>query len=282
MNPIAKLDRLAELAGRYSMIACDVWGVMHNGVKPYDDAVAALTAFRAQGGTVLLLTNAPRPNAAAIDQLNQVGVSPDAYDGVVTSGDVTLDMLTALNGAPVYFIGDSSRDNLLLSSLELNLTGRQDAAHILCTGLFNDHQETPDDYREQLTELARRGITMICANPDIVVDKGDMRLFCAGALAQLYQQLGGTVAYAGKPYMPVYDMTMNRFSALTGGEVRPEDVLAIGDGIPTDIKGAMTAGLDVLFISGGIHAAEAQTPDGLNQLFTGLPALPIAWQPRLK
>ncbi|PLX33936.1 MAG: TIGR01459 family HAD-type hydrolase [Hyphomicrobiales bacterium] len=282
MSPIVHLESLSELGQRYSMVACDVWGVVHNGVRPYEDAVAALAAFRAGGGTVLLLTNAPRPNTATIEHLDQIGVDHDAYDGVVTSGDVTLDMLAELNGAPIYFIGDQTRDHPLVSSAALNLTGPEEAEHILCTGLFNDNEETPDDYRERLGELAKRGLRMICANPDIVVDKGDQRLYCAGSLARLYEQLGGHAVYAGKPYAPVYEMTLKRFSALSGAPAKPEEILVIGDGINTDIKGALGAGWDVLFIAGGIHAAEAEHPDGLAGLFAGLPGLPVAWQQRLK
>lgn len=282
MNTIAELDNLAALVGRYTMVACDVWGVVHNGVEPYAEAVATLAGFRKAGGTVLLLTNAPRPNASVVEQLDQIGVSREAYDGVVTSGDVTLELLAQHEGEPVYFIGDTSKDHPMTSSAGLNLTGADEAQHILCTGLENDLAETPEDYRTRLMPLAARGLTMICANPDIVVDKGDTRLYCAGALARLYEELGGKTVYAGKPYLPVYEMTKARFAALRGGPVDTKDILVIGDGVNTDIRGAMNAGWDVLFIAGGIHAADAEHPEGLAALFEGLPGLPVAWQRRLK
>ena len=211
-----------------------------------------------------------------------IGVDRAAYDGVVTSGDVTLDLLAHISGEPIYFIGDASRDHPLVSAPGINLSGPDEARHILCTGLEDDNTETPEDYRERLAPLAARGLPMICANPDIIVDKGDTRLFCAGALARLYEELGGKTVYAGKPYGPVYDMTLARFAALTGTAVDRKDILGIGDGVNTDIKGALGAGLDVLFIAGGIHAAEAEEPEGLAALFAGLPGLPIAWQQALQ
>ena len=281
MQSLPNLESLSELSGQYGFVACDVWGVVHNGVTPYPDAVKALVSFRSQGGKVLLLTNAPRPNDSVIEQLDQIGVSREAYDGVVTSGDVTIDMLSALNGAPIYFIGDSIKDRSLISSTQMTLTGPGEAKHILCTGLFNDLEETPEDYRASLSSLAENGLTMICANPDVVVDKGEQRLYCAGAIARLYEELGGRTVYAGKPHLPVYEMTLRRFSELAGHDVNPRDILVIGDGINTDIKGAMNAGWDVLFIAGGIHAAEALKTDGMTKLFEGLSGLPVAWQQRL-
>lgn len=258
MNASAPLlvSGLRDLAPEYSAILCDVWGVLHNGVAGFSDAANALTAFRENtGGSVVLITNAPRPNAPIRDQLASLGVGPQAYDDIVTSGDVTRDHIAAQKNARLLHIGPE-RDLPLYEGLDVSISSEEDATLISCTGLFNDEQETPDDYRDQLARLAKRGLTMICANPDIVVERGDRLIWCAGALARLYEDFGGKVAILGKPHAPIYDAACQRLESLRGGHVSRESILCIGDGLPTDIRGAVSQDLDVLFITGGIHASD--------------------------
>ncbi len=278
---IPHYEHIASLAAKYPAIACDVWGVVHDGETPYRSAVAALMRYRQGGGRVLLLTNAPRPAATVIAQLEEIGVSPKAYDGVVTSGDVTRELLKGYRGKPVYHIGPYSRDRAVLDGLGLDLTGPEDAKAIICTGLFDDTVETPEDYEHSLALLSARNLPMICANPDLVVDRGGIRIYCAGALAKLYEEAGGRVIYAGKPHAPVYDLTLKQFSTLLGRPAGASDILAIGDGLGTDIKGAIAANWDTLFIADGIHAEETRNADVLARLFEGFPERPVGWQRQL-
>ena len=278
---IPHFEHLAPLAANYRAIACDVWGVVHNGETPYHPAVEALVRYRETGGKVLLLTNAPRPATSVIAQLDRIGVSPEAYDGVVTSGDVTRELLGNYSGRPIYHIGPYERDRALLDGLGLELTGPDDAGAMICTGPFDDEVETPEDYRESFARLSRRGLPMICANPDLVVDRGGKRIYCAGALAKAYEAAGGQVIYAGKPYAPVYELTLKYFSQRLEHRLKARDILAIGDGLNTDVKGAITAGWDTLFITGGIHAKEARDETALRRLFKGFARLPVGWQHEL-
>ncbi|MEP4032664.1 TIGR01459 family HAD-type hydrolase [Roseibium polysiphoniae] len=252
---------LRSLAPAYHGILCDVWGVLHNGVSAFEQAHQALASFRQEaGGTVVLITNAPRPNAPIREQLAGFGVPLEAYDDIVTSGDVTRDLLHANAGAKLLHIGPE-RDLPLYDETGVVLASEEDAELISCTGLFDDENETPDDYRDRLSVLAKRGLTMICANPDIVVERGDRLIWCAGALARLYEDLGGTVSILGKPHAPIYKAAVERLEAIRGGPVDPQKILAVGDGLPTDIRGAVSQDLDVLFITGGIHAADFGATD---------------------
>jgi len=278
---IPHFEHLAALAAKYPAIACDVWGVVHNGQTPYMPAVEALVRYRSGGGKVLLLTNAPRPAASVVAQLGDIGVTSEAYDAVVTSGDVTRELLKSRGAEPIYHIGPYERDRAVLDGLGLNLTGPEEALSIICTGPFDDTVDTPDDYKASFTELSARGLPMICANPDLVVDRGGVRIYCAGALAKAYEEAGGRVLYAGKPYAPVYELTLRHFSKLLGRTADKADILAIGDGLGTDVKGAIGAGWDTLFIAGGIHAGEAQDAGALARLFEGFPELPVGWQREL-
>jgi HAD superfamily hydrolase (TIGR01459 family) len=212
--------------------------------------VDALCRFRASGGSVVLITNAPRPSAPIHVQLRNLGVTGDAYDALVTSGDVTRGVLAAQPGARVLHLGPE-RDLPFYDGLDLSLTSEEDAKVVSCTGLFDDTTETPEDYRTLLTRLAARKLTMVCANPDLVIERGDRLIYCAGALAELYRQLGGETILAGKPHAPIYEAARGEVAALGGTRV-----LAVGDGLPTDIRGAVTNGVPVLFITGGIHAAD--------------------------
>lgn len=260
------IARLADLGTRYDAVFCDLWGCLHNGKTPFPTAVAALQGFRARGGRVLLLTNAPRPRASVIAQLDGMGVPRDAWDEVVTSGDATQSaMLNGAVGRQVYFIG-ADKDEPFFTSFADDLQDiaaqaapitrvpLTEAEGIICTGLTDDQTETPDDYRATLLQAKVMGLPMLCANPDIIVDFGDKRLYCAGALAALYEEMGGTVYYFGKPHAPIYDLARRRLAALSG--IKDPAILCIGDGIATDVQGGMSEDLDTLFVTGGIAAAE--------------------------
>ena len=251
------VEGLRTLAPSYKGILCDVWGVLHNGVSAFEGAHKALKAFREEaGGKVVLITNAPRPAKQVGEMLAALGVPDGTYDDIVTSGDVTREVLVAQGKKTLLHIGPH-RDQPLYHGLEATFTTNDEEAEgISCTGLEDDEVETPDDYRDRLQKLAERGLPMICANPDIVVERGERLIWCAGALARLYEDLGGEVAILGKPHAPIYDAAMKRLATLAGEEVAKEDVLAIGDGLPTDIRGAVSQDLDVLFITAGIHASD--------------------------
>lgn len=251
------VDGLKALAPSYKGILCDVWGVLHNGVAAFEEAHTALSSYRATtGGKVVLITNAPRPAKQVAEMLDQLGVARTAYDDIVTSGDVTRAVLEAQGKKTLLHLGPD-RDQPLYWDLEATFTSDDDKAEaISCTGLADDETETPDDYRDRLQKLADRNLLMICANPDIVVERGDRLVWCAGALARLYEDLGGEVAILGKPHAPIYQAALDRLGKLAGAPVAKEEVLAIGDGLPTDIRGAVSQDIDVLFITAGIHASD--------------------------
>lgn len=257
---------LADLTGRYDAVFCDLWGCLHNGKAAFPAAVAALQGFRATGGKVVLLTNAPRPKSSVVKQLDGLGVPRDAWDIVVTSGDAAqMGMLSGAVGRKVHFIGapkdepfftDFAEDLAAYAATQPPITRvpLNQAEGIVCTGLNDDLTETPDDYRATLLLGKTLGLPMLCANPDIVVDMGDKRLYCAGALAQAYEQMGGQTLYFGKPHPPIYDLARRRL-AEAGAPADPQ-ILCIGDGISTDIQGGIGEGLDTLFITGGLEAAQ--------------------------
>lgn len=261
------IARLADISHRYDALFCDLWGCLHNGVAPYPEAVAALAAFKARGGRVILLTNAPRPEGTVAAGLDRMGVPRAVWDAIVTSGDAAqAALVTGAVGRRVWHLGPR-KDAPFFEELAPWLAGQrapervpfEEAEGIVCTGLFDDLTETPEDYRGRLLAAKARGMKLLCANPDIVVDWGDRRLYCAGALAKLYEELGGESLYFGKPHPPIYDLARRRLAALGG--LPPDDrILAIGDGIATDVAGGLAEGLDTLFITGGI-AAEAFGPD---------------------
>lgn len=247
---------LRDLAPSYKYILCDVWGVLHNGVAAFERGHTALSAFRAEtGGKVVLITNAPRPAAPIREQLAVLGVHHSAYDDIVTSGDVTRELLERNAGKKTLHLGPA-RDVSIYEDTGVVLGSEDDAELISCTGLFNDETETPDDYRDRLHALVARGLPMICANPDIVVERGDRLIWCAGALARLYEDLGGTVQILGKPHAPIYQTAVKRLEQLTDEPVDRAAILAVGDGLPTDIRGAVSQDIDVLFVTAGIHAAD--------------------------
>lgn len=258
------ITNLADISARYDAVLCDLWGCLHNGKTPFPAAVAALQAYRAGGGRVILLTNAPRPNSSIIKQLDGMGVPRDAWDDVVTSGDAAqYAMLSGAVGKRVHHIG-APKDEAFFTDFaddlkpyaasqpKIERVALKDATGIICTGLIDDTTETPDDYRLTLRLAKNFDLPMLCANPDIIVHMGDQLLYCAGALAQEYEKLGGTALYFGKPHPPIYDLARRRLAAM--GLSDEAQILAIGDGINTDVQGAMSEGIDALFITGGIAA----------------------------
>lgn len=255
---IRQIASLAEISGSYDAIFCDVWGVLHNGVRSWTPAWKALAAEREAGRAVVLITNAPRPKGPVSEQLASLGVPDEAYDDVVTSGDVT-GALIGENARMVFHIGPD-RDMSLYDGLDVELVEEREAAAVVCTGLYDDDTETPADYKEMLQRLRARNLPFICANPDIVVERGDRLVYCAGALAKDFGMMGGRTLIAGKPHAPIYREAMSRASAVLGRELERGRVLAIGDGLTTDVKGAMDYGLDLLFVSDGIHAREYGAP----------------------
>lgn len=283
MIPI--LNRLSEIAGRYDALFCDVWGVLHNGRKAYARAVDALYQFRSKHGPVILLTNAPRPIGDVESMFERVGVPLDCYDAILSSGALARDDIEHRISAVgrtlrVYHLGPD-RDGGVLGGLDIVRVELPHAELVLCTGLFDDETETADAYAELYQQMKACDLTMLCANPDVVVQRGDKLIWCAGALAEAYEKIGGKVVYYGKPHRPIYDASLKLASKIAGQQIaRP---LAVGDGADTDIKGANAAGIDALFIAHGIHAAHLgeMTTEGLAQLFVVPDAHPKGAMPTL-
>jgi HAD superfamily hydrolase (TIGR01459 family) len=252
------LTGLVEIAGRYDALLCDVWGVLHDGRSARPAAVDALQQFRRERGPVILLSNAPRPIEDVEDQLTKLGVPADCYDRIVTSGVLArqeLERRAAGSELRIVHIGPE-RDRGIFAGLPVACVEARRAEVVLCTGLFDDDAETPDDYRGLLSDLQRWGLTLLCANPDMVVQRGGRLVYCAGALARLYDELGGSSVYFGKPYAPIYEAAMSLARALA----RRDDlrVLVVGDGLETDIRGANAAGIDAVFIADGIHGKDVR------------------------
>ena len=254
---------LSQIADRYDVILSDVWGVIHNGRESFAEPCAALARFSVENGPVLLISNAPRPAQAVMSQLDELGVPRDTWSGFVTSGDATRVLLGQRAPGPVWAIGPE-RTEVLYHGLDMTFAEPQDAAFIGVTGPYDDEIDVPEDYRARFEVAVARGLVMVCANPDIVVQRGDKLIYCGGALAQLYVEMGGTVEMAGKPHAPIYHMCSAEAERLLGRPVDRARVLCIGDGLPTDVKGANDQGLDVLFVASGIHGAETIGADGLN------------------
>ena len=281
---LTKIDRLADLNDHYDVIFCDVWGVLHNGIEAWPFAGEALSAFRRRGGGVVLITNAPRRRDKVDEQLGMIGVDRQAYDRIVTSGDVTRDLIVAGPDA-VYFIGPD-RDLTLLEGLGVETVALDEAGVVVCTGLFDDEHEKPEQYLPILEDFKERGLDLICANPDLVVERGTRLIPCAGAVAALYEQIGGRTLISGKPHRPIYEAALKQARALRAGV--PEDrILAIGDGMPTDVRGAAAFGLDLLYISDGIHAREyiedaAVSVNRLEAFLNWHDAHPKWWMQRLR
>ena len=251
----ALVEGLQPLADRYDLVLCDIWGVLHNGVKAYEAAGDALTRFRERGGHVVLVSNAPRPGAAVGIQLDGFGVPRSAYDAIVTSGDLTRLAIAERSGQVVYHIGPE-RDLPLFTGLDVRFGEIAEADYVVCSGLDNDERETAADYIPRLEAMLRCDLLMICANPDLLVERGHMIIPCAGAIGLAYEELGGRVYYAGKPHIPVYERAVAKAAELAGHAIPKSRVLAVGDAIRTDIAGAVAFGIDSLLIARGIHAEE--------------------------
>ncbi len=249
MTPPRFIRHLSEIADDYDALLCDAWGVIHNGVTLFPGVEEALSRFHASRGPVIILTNAPRPNAVIPPQLDRIGLSRSAYDGVVTSGDATRAAIERLAGQPACKLGPD-KDEALYAGLDVTFAPLEKAGFIVCTGLADEMRETPEDYADLLATAVQRRLPMICANPDIVVRWGDRLIYCAGALAEIYERLGGEVIYGGKPYAPIYDLALSMLSRLAGRAIDKKRILAIGDGVKTDIAGANRNGVDALYIAG--------------------------------
>lgn len=254
---------LSDLTPHYDVLLSDVWGVIHNGRESFPEACAALARWRAERGPVILISNSPRPSADVVSQLDALGVPRDSWTAFVTSGDATRLLLAERSPGPAWRLGPE-RDGPLYEGLGLAFESLDQASFIACTGPIDDETEGPEDYRARFEGAAARGLEMVCANPDIVVQRGDKLIYCGGALAQLYETLGGKVVMAGKPHSPIYDLCVAEAERLTGGPVDRTRLLCIGDGVATDVKGANAQNLDVMFVAGGIHGAETITEEGLD------------------
>jgi len=254
---------LSALADRYDVLLCDVWGVVHNGRESFPAACAAMARFRETRGPVVLITNSPRPRDEVAAQLDALSVPRSAWTEIATSGDATRALLAERAPGPVWKLGPD-RDEPLYAGLGLAAADLDQAAFICCTGPFDDENDEPEDYRARFQGAVARGLPFVCANPDIVVQRGDKLIYCAGALAQLYESLGGEVLTAGKPFPAIYHLATALAETALGRPLDMGRVLCVGDGLPTDIRGANAQGLDVLFVAAGIHALEAVGAQGLN------------------
>lgn len=258
------IENLSDVSDRYDAVFCDLWGCVHNGLRAFDDAVGALRAFKDKGGTVLLLTNAPRPRADVASQIAKMGMPEDAWDIIATSGDsARAAMFQGAVGQKVWFMGEP-RDHsffepmqIVENPIEITRVSLDAAEGVVCTGPF-DPSADPETLRPDLLLAKTRGLKLLCANPDIVVDRGEVREWCAGAVAQLYTEMGGESLYFGKPHPPIYDLARRRLAQME--RATPDArILAIGDGVHTDIKGGIGEGIDTLFISGGLAREETGT-----------------------
>jgi HAD superfamily hydrolase (TIGR01459 family) len=245
----------ADLADHYDVVLCDVWGVVHNSIVASPQAHDALSRFRKKGGAVVLITNAPRPGYVVQRQLDKMKVPQHAYDAIVTSGDVTRGVIASRAGQSIFHIGPE-RDLPLFADLDAYFADAEAADYAVCTGLFDDETETPESYRDVFEKMRARNMFMLCANPDLVVERGHELIYCAGALSDLYQTLGGEVLYAGKPHPPIYEEALRRAAKARGTQPAPVRTVAIGDSIRTDIKGALSFGIDAILVTDGIHAEE--------------------------
>ncbi|HEX2840437.1 TIGR01459 family HAD-type hydrolase [Hyphomicrobium sp.] len=268
------LTNAAPLLGRYTVLFCDVWGVIHDGVRAYPAATDALLRFRSRGGVVILVTNAPVPIHRVEAMLEARHVPPEAYDGIVSSGEIALAHLRKEKYANVYFIGPRQRDAAFFEKAGAMDVSLEKAEAVVCTGLNDDVNETVESYRDVLSQARARDLPFVCANPDLVVDVGGRLFLCAGALADAYAHMGGEVFWAGKPHASAYDAARAMAEGIRGAKIDTSEILVVGDAVRTDLAGARGAGLDALFIAGGIHRHETMTghalaPEKLGTLFPG-------------
>lgn len=260
MTTVPIMTRARELFAAYDVLFCDIWGVVHNGRTAYQPGCAALTAFREAGGTVILVSNAPRPAQSVARLLDERNVPRSAWDRIVSSGEVARAHVSEAGYAGIHHIGPPRDFDLLdvIAAPEVDLAA---ADALVVTGLIDDINETGEDYRDRLMPALERSLPFVCANPDLVVDVGGTLLPCAGAIATVYEDMGGNVYWAGKPHRPAYEMAQRAAEELRSGPVERGRILAIGDAVRTDIAGAGAYGIDVLFIGQGIHRDDVM-PDG--------------------
>lgn len=284
---ISFVDRFRDIASNFDIVLSDVWGVIHNGVAAFPEACDALRQFRENGGTVVMITNAPRPSAPVVDFLRNLKIKDDTYDAIVSSGDVTIRYIDEHRHMKPYYLGPQ-RDRAIYDALNLAFVPIEEADYIIDVGLVNELVEHPDEYRPMLQKAAARKLPMICANPDLVVERGDKLVYCAGALAELYRNLSGEVIFAGKPHRPIYEQALETAQRKRKGAGGPEGkrVLAIGDSVRTDLEGANAFGIPCLFVISLIHAADFGGHDDLDEgrlahLFSQASKPPIAVTKRL-
>ena len=256
------VERLRDVIGGVEVVLSDIWGVVHNGLESFPEACAALHSYRQQGGVVILITNAPRPADSVQRQLRKLGVADETYDAIVSSGDLTRNFVADHPGKKLYWVGPD-RDSSIHRGLDPAMSDLESADYIICTGLFDDETESAEDYRPTLMTALARKVPLICANPDIVVERGDRLIYCAGAIAELYRELGGEVVFYGKPHRPIYERAMALAAERRGQPAELRHVLAIGDSVRTDLTGALNFGIDCLFVTRGIHSEEFA---GIDQL----------------
>ncbi|MFN3353741.1 MAG: TIGR01459 family HAD-type hydrolase [Brevundimonas sp.] len=262
MTQLTAVTGLGQIAADYDVLLCDVWGVIHNGRERFPDACAALTRFNETCGQVVLISNSPRPSSDVVAQLDQLGVPRSAWRAFVTSGDATRAELAKRAPGPAWAIGPERDAPLYEGTGVIAVKDGEQASFISVTGPYDDTTETPEDYRDRLKPAAERGLELVCANPDRVVQRGDQLIYCAGSLADLYESLGGRVVMAGKPFGPIYDLALKEAERLLGRPADRSRVLCIGDGVVTDVLGANQQALDCLFVAAGIHGDHARGPDG--------------------
>ena len=279
------LAGLSEISPRYDAVLSDVWGVVHNGVAAHPSAVEALQTYRRNGGRVVLITNAPRPSSAIIPLLDRLGVERAAYDAIVSSGDATRAMLAEYRGKVIHHVGPPTEDDALYEGFDLTRGSAGQAEVVVVTDLDTDN-DTPDMYNERVAFWLERNLPMIVANPDRVVEHGERLIYCGGALGDLYEARGGMVRMAGKPYRPIYQEALRLAEAAVGRTIPRDRLLAIGDSVRTDAIGAAGFGVDLLFITGSIHAGELDAfgepdPEAIRRLVEPSGANLAGFMPRL-
>jgi HAD superfamily hydrolase (TIGR01459 family) len=262
MTSLRFVEKLRDVVDGKEVVLSDIWGVVHNGLESFPEACDALHTYRKQGGTVILITNAPRPADSVQRQLRKLGVADETYDAIVSSGDLTRLFVADHPGKKMFWLGPE-RDSSIHRGLDAVIAPLEQADYIVCTGLFDDETETAEDYRAMMLQARERKLTLICANPDIVVERGDRLIYCAGAIAELYRELGGEVIFYGKPHRPIYERAMALAAERSGHKAQLNRVLAIGDSVRTDLTGAHGFGIDCLFVTRGIHSEEFE---GIDQL----------------
>lgn len=263
MTSLRFIEQLRGLVDGVEVVLSDIWGVVHNGLEAFPEACEALHTYRERGGTVILITNAPRPADSVQRQLRKLGVADETYDAIVSSGDLTRHFVADHPGKKMFWLGPE-RDNSIYRGLDPVNAPLEQADYIVCTGPFDDETETPEDYRAMMLQALQRKLPFVCANPDIVVERGDRLIYCAGAIAELYRELGGEVIFYGKPHRPIYERAMQLAAERRGHAPPLNRVLAIGDSVRTDLTGALGFGIDCLFVTRGIHSEEFEGVDQLD------------------